>query len=113
MTAFEVRATGDAFVVEIDDELDAMTVGALEGAIADAERRAAADGRVVVSLERCGYCDSSSISALLRAWRRLAGRFFVVVPPLGQCRRIFEITSIAQQAFVVDDMPEALSKISA
>ncbi len=113
MSAFEVRATGDAFVVEIDDELDAMTVGLLEGAIADAERRAAAGGRVVVSLERCGYCDSSSISVILRAWRRLPERFFVVVPPLGQCRRIFEITSIAQQSFVVDDMAEALSQVSA
>ena len=106
----EIRTFATAVVIEPDDDLDYGTIPLLEAAIADAEAAATNDRRIFVSLERCPYCDSSTIGALLRAAARIGDRFFIVVPETSRCHRIFAIASLHRLPFVVDSLPEALAE---
>jgi anti-anti-sigma factor len=64
-------------------------IAALNGAVTDAT------GPLVVDLSRVGFMDSTGLSLLVRAQRRMRGRGrgFAVVCPDGSVRRIFEITN--------------------
>jgi len=89
---FEVERRGDASIIHVDDDLDIASKDHLSDALARAEQAAAP--RVIVSLERCLYCDSSGLAELIRAHKRLGTALIVVVPPASQCRRIFEIAGL-------------------
>ncbi len=90
---FEVERRGDACIVHVDEDLDIACKERL-GASVEAAEGVDSPRLIVVSLERCAYCDSSGLAELLKAYKRLRQRLVVVVPSGSQCRRIFEITGL-------------------
>ena len=72
-----------------------------------------AEGPVVVDLCEVGFIDSSGISTLLNALRRLTRqrRKMVVVCPPGALRRAFELLGLAGPLELLDSRDEALSAV--
>ncbi len=90
---FDVERRGDASIVHIDEDLDIACRERL-GASIEAAERMDSPRLIVISLERCAYCDSSGLAELLKAYKRLRQHLVVVVPSGSQCRRVFEITGL-------------------
>ncbi len=49
---------------------------------------------LVVNLTECSYIDSTGLSVLVRAKRRLGDAFSVIAHPEGMVRRILELTQL-------------------
>lgn len=78
----------------------------MESAIALAEQGAE---RIIVSLEYCRYCDSSALSVLFKARKRLGSRLVVVVPSTATTREIFAITGMTEMLELKEDLLSALN----
>ena len=72
-----VEQRGISTVIHVEHDLDIASAPMLDASIrlAEAEER-----RVIVSLERCSYCDANGLTVLLRAKRRNGSNFAIVVP---------------------------------
>ncbi len=87
-------------------EIDISTVPHLEEQLCEA--RTDDPFSVVVSLERCTYCDSSGLSTLLRHARQTPN--FVVVSPEGSdVRRLLRLAGVEKALGVVNDLDAALA----
>lgn len=103
-----LRAGGLPRLYEIHEEIDLSCADELE-----AELNTVADrepGAFVVSLEHCGYVDSSGLRALVR-FHRIHPDTVLVVPPSTQVRRVFEITDLVRSLGIADSAPTALARI--
>lgn len=89
---YEIERREDVSIVDVDDDLDCASQARLRTSIESAERFGARI--VIVSLVSCEYCDSSGLSELIIAQRRLGLRFHVIVPPGARCRRVFDLTGL-------------------
>jgi anti-anti-sigma factor len=99
-----VQQVGDALVIHVNDHLDIVSARSLASTIQ------LADGvqRIVVSLERCGFCDSAGLSVLVRAHKRHGTRFFVVLSEEAPCRRSFSVTGLSTLLQMVPTVQRAL-----
>ncbi|GAC1307962.1 MAG: hypothetical protein NVSMB19_20960 [Vulcanimicrobiaceae bacterium] len=104
---FETERREGACIVHVVDDLDIVSKDRLAEVLAAAERLH--DPILVVSLERCSYCDSTGLAELLKVQRRLGARFAVVVPLGSQCRRIFEIAGLTSVIRVCSSIDAALA----
>jgi len=91
---FDVHQVGEATIIDVAEDLDMCTSSALESTI----NLAALDlsKRVIVSLEKCLYCDASGLNVLVKARKRLGSMLLVVVPRANRIRRIFHITGLEE-----------------
>lgn len=99
----------DVVVIAASGEIDRSTVPQLS----DSLRRAALAGRgpVLVDLGSVSFLDTSAISVLLGALRRLkrGGRKLLLACPPGNVRRLFELTGLAATFAVFPNRQAALA----
>jgi len=105
-TMFDVEKSGSATVVHVRADIDVLTSESFRQTIVGAERDA---DRVVISLLDCPYLDSTGLTVLIAAQRRLGDRLSVVVAERGNVRKIIEIASLAQFLRIVPSLESALS----
>src|SRR5215212_8511694 len=86
------RSAGQA--LELVGELDAASAPALRERLAEIATRG--KGPLVIDLTRLDFIDSTGLSVLLNAKRRLTrrGRGFALACPPGHVRRILEVTQL-------------------
>ena len=115
MTAsFKVSAesTSALHTVSVAGELDQSTAPELRAALASAFGEAQ-DG-VLVDLSDCNFIDSTGLSLLVEAKRRLSeeDRRFGVCCPDADVRRLLELTGIDQAVGLFDTRAEAEAALS-
>jgi anti-sigma B factor antagonist len=91
----EGRGDG-AQALELVGELDVASAPALRERLAEVATRGG--GPLVVDLTDLNFIDSTGLSVLLNAKRRLTrrGRGFAIVCPPGHVRRILEVTQLLE-----------------
>ncbi len=104
---FYIERKSDVTILKIWQNLDLGS----QAAFYDAFRAVSAPDcrRVIVSLERCAYCDTAGLNVLLRMHESLGSRLTVVVPPDNNSRRAFEVCRIGSSMPVAGSMREALA----
>jgi anti-sigma B factor antagonist len=105
----DIGEIGDVSIVRITDEVDIVSAPRLEHVIKTIELTGSR--RILLSLEDCSYCDSTCLNIVLRAVQRIGSRLAIVVPIGTKARRIFEVTGIANMAFVYPSLDEALAAV--
>jgi anti-anti-sigma factor len=83
-------AAANVDLLRIDGDVDVFAAPNLLNLIDEAPEGA----KVVVDLSRCGYFDSSGVTALIRAYKIRGANLRVVVPEDAVIRKVFEITGM-------------------
>ena len=101
------RLQDGTFVVSVAGELDLYTVPELEQALLGVD---GADA-VVVELSRCTFIDSTALTSLLAAKRRLgpAQARLGIVAPSAEIRRPFELTGLDREFAFHPSLDSALN----
>jgi anti-sigma B factor antagonist len=111
--AFRVEAdsSADLHAVSVFGELDQATAPKLRSALGAALD--ARDKAVLVDLSDCGFIDSTGLSLLVEAKRRLAedDRRFAVCCPDADVRRLLELTGIDEAVGLFDSRDEAIAAL--
>jgi anti-anti-sigma factor len=102
---YNVTQYGDGCLIRVEHDLDTITSPSLASAIELAA--SGTPGRVIVSLERCFYCDASALTVLLRAKLVLGARFSIFVPHENRICRLFEITGLTQRLGLIASISPA------
>ncbi len=63
---------------------------------------------ILVAFGECTYIDTSGITALVGANRKLGERLHVIVPHNSKIRKIFEVTGLHRTLLVHDDFRAAI-----
>jgi anti-sigma B factor antagonist len=111
---FRVEAESDhgLHTVSVAGELDQGTAPELRGALADV----LGDGGspVLVDLSDCNFIDSTGLSLLVEAKRRLGDerRRFAVCCPDPDVRRLLELTGIDRAVGLFDTRDEAVKELA-
>jgi anti-sigma B factor antagonist len=112
--AFRVEADpgADLHTVSVIGELDQATAPQLRSALGDA--LGVQSTPVLVDLTDCGFIDSTGLSLLVEAKRRLAedDRQFAVCCPDADVRRLLELTGIDEAVGLFDSKDEAVAALS-
>ena len=96
----------------VSGELDQGTAPELRGALADA---LGGGGRgVIVDLSECGFIDSTGLSLLVEAKRKLSDedRPFAVCCPDADVRRLLELTGIDRAISLFDSRDDAVAALN-
>jgi anti-sigma B factor antagonist len=98
-------------LVAVRGELDMASALALAGPLTDIANDG--DGSVVVDLTDLLFMDSTGMSVLLNARRRLTrqGRGMLVVCPAGPVLRVFELTSMVETLRVQPSREAAMAAL--
>ena len=101
----------EACLVTMDGELDGRSAGALIAALSPAVVESG-DGPLIVDLCGARFMDSTGMSVLVNASRRLLrqGRGFAVICRPGPVMRVFELTGLGDTLRVSADLDEALAR---
>jgi anti-anti-sigma factor len=94
-----------ASVLHVFDEVDLSTAHELE---AEVNLLLGAD-RCVVDLSECRYIDTSTITVLIRAFRRLGNQLRIVVPLRSHIERIFGLAGLHDVLPIVPTLDRALA----
>jgi anti-sigma B factor antagonist len=112
--AFRVEADSstDLHTVTVFGELDQATAPQLRTALGDALGIRAKP--VLIDLSDCGFIDSTGLSLLVEAKRKLAedDRRFAVCCPDVDVRRLLELTGIDEAVGLFDSKDEAVAALS-
>lgn len=113
-TPFRVEAMSvdGLLTLSVAGELDQGTAPELRGALAEAFGGGA--HAVLVDLSSCGFIDSTGLSLLVEAKRRLAdeNRPFAVCCPDADVRRLLELTGIDRAVGLFDSRDEAVAALA-
>jgi anti-anti-sigma factor len=104
---FHVYEQDGVNIIEVACDLDIASSGALASAIELAAHMPYE--RTIVNLVDCQYCDSTGLSVLVRAKRRLGERLAIVGPSRTSGRRAFDITELTEALALCTSLQEALS----
>ncbi len=111
--AFKVEAEsdGDLHTVMVHGELDQGTAPQLRGVLGAAMGDSATS--VLVDLTECDFIDSTGLSLLVEAKRRLGEerRAFGVCCPDADVRRLLELTGIDEAIGLFDTRDEAVAAL--
>jgi anti-sigma B factor antagonist len=107
----DISHAGGADVVDVRGELDAGSALGLAGPLTNIANDG--EGDVVLDLTELSFMDSTGMSVLLNARRRLTrqGRQLLVVCPSGPVMRLFELTSLIDTLRVHPSKNAALAAI--
>jgi anti-sigma B factor antagonist len=99
--------------VSVSGELDQGTAPELRGALAEALGDDLSS--VLIDLSDCNFIDSTGLSLLVEAKRRLAdeSRRFAVCCPDDDVRRLLELTGIDQAVGLFNSRDEAITTLTA
>lgn len=95
-------------VVSVAGYVDIATAPRLAEAL-DAAAQSGASA-IVVSLQRCDYCDSTGLTVLLKRAEAISD-FFVAVPSESPVRRVFRIANVEQALGVVETVADAKKRL--
>lgn len=103
---------GGAQALVLTGELDAASAPALRERMAEVATRG--HGPLVIDLSTLEFIDSTGLSVLLNAKRRLTrrGRGFALVCPPGHVRRILEVTQLLDTLECHDSREDALGALT-
>ncbi len=111
---FKVRADKEdgLHTVSVYGELDQGTAPELRSTLADSVGDG--DVAILVDLSDCDFIDSTGLSLLVEAKRRLSDerRRFAVCCPDADVRRLLELTGIDQAVGLFDTRDEAVAALS-
>jgi anti-anti-sigma factor len=101
-----------AQALELVGELDVASAPALRERLAEVAIRGG--GPLVIDLSDLNFIDSTGLSVLLNAKRRLTrrGRGFAVVCPPGHVRRILEVTQLVEALGCHGSREDALGAVA-
>ena len=107
----DAQTEGSLHTVCIDGELDQSTASELRSALATAV--GAGSGSVLVDLSDCGFIDSTGLSLLVEAKRRLLEdqRLFGVCCVDADVRRLLELTGIDQAVGLFETRDDAIAAL--
>ena len=118
-TEFKVQVReleGGIRTFSVAGELDQATAPELRNPLLDAV--AGGDGKILVDLSDCSFMDSTGLSVLVEARKRIASggageesRFGICCPDV-QVRRLLEITGVDHAIGVHDTKDQALAALS-
>jgi anti-sigma B factor antagonist len=108
----EAESSADLHTVSVFGELDQATAPQLRRALGDA--LGSPERSVLVDLSDCGFIDSTGLSLLVEAKRKLAEdeRRFAVCCPDADVRRLLELTGIDEAVGLFDSREEAVAALS-
>jgi anti-anti-sigma factor len=103
-----VGALGDIPIAYIDEDVDFFTAPTLRSLL-----KSASDGHdgLVISFERCRYCDASGITVLLEFQKRFGDRLAVVVSREAQFRRILNLFGLLRTLDVFESIEPAVARL--
>jgi anti-anti-sigma factor len=104
---FHVHERGGINVIDVSRNLDIASSSALLSAIELAAGMPYQ--RTVVNLIDCRFCDSTGLSVLVRAKRRMRDRIVIVGPSRREGRRVFELTELTEALALCSTLEEALT----
>ena len=98
----QVRRAGARTIVSVTGDLDVLTAPRLRDRLVDVIDGGASD--VLVDLTPCEFIDSSGLSSLVTALKRMraAGGELALVCPSGNVRRLIEVVAL-DQVFQIHD----------
>jgi len=103
---YDIQTQESTTIVSVVGDFD-MSSSAVFAIIADLSNEPL--GRLIISLERCTYCDSSALTMLVRTHKKMQRELLLVVlPEDSKCRRIFEITGLTKMLRVVPSLEAAI-----
>ena len=108
----DITNSGDTTLVSVSGELDALSAGELDEAIApllaDSDLRG-----LVVDLSGVDFLDSSGLGVCIKAIKavRQQGAEISFVVTSSRVRRVFEVTGIDQSVVVADDLVSAIEVV--
>ena len=94
--------------LKVAGEIDLASAPRLDEMLSVARERS--PGSLIVSLQRCDYCDSTGLSVLIRHAKEVQN-FCLVVPPESHLRKIFRLTNLEEPLGVVDTMADAMRRM--
>jgi len=99
--------------LELTGELDAASAPALRERLAEVATRG--EGPLVIDMSALSFIDSTGLSVLINAKRRLTrrGRGLALVCPPGHVRRILEVTQLLDTLDCYESRAEALAAVAA
>jgi anti-sigma B factor antagonist len=108
---YELRSSrrGEAFVVEVDGEIDLGTSGEFEDVLVSLPRDVT---RVVVDLAAITFLDSSALNVLVRQEKELTARgveLTLVIPPATPAAAIFQLTHLTETFTIVPTVEQAVA----
>lgn len=106
------KSEGSLHTVSVDGELDHSTAGELRSAFATALTEGS--GSVLVDFSDCTFIDSTGLSLLVEAKRRLSEeqRLFGVCCAAAEIRRLLELTGIDQAVGLFETRDEAIAALN-
>lgn len=115
-TSFTVEAgyARGVYTLGVVGELDQATVPDLRARIGEAI--GTGDGSILIDLSRCDFIDSTGISLLVEAQRKIDGleaRRLVVCCPGAEVRRLLDLTGVGALLGVFDGRDKALDEVAA
>ncbi|UJA19483.1 STAS domain-containing protein [Thermoleophilia bacterium SCSIO 60948] len=102
------------YTLGVVGELDQATVPDLRARIGEAI--GTGDGSILIDLSRCDFIDSTGISLLVEAQRKIDGlerRRLVVCCPGAEVRRLLDLTGVGTLLGVFAGRDEALDEVAA
>jgi anti-sigma B factor antagonist len=108
----DISRVDSAHVLDVRGELDIASALGLAGPLTDIASDS--DGPVVLDLSGLSFMDSTGMSVLLNARRRLTrqGRRMLVVCPSGPVMRVLELTSLVDTLHVHPTREAALGSLN-
>jgi anti-sigma B factor antagonist len=108
----DISRLDSADLLAVNGELDIASALALAGPLSAIANDG--DGSVVIDLSGLSFMDSTGMSVLLNARRRLTrqGRGMLVVCPAGAVLRVFELTSMVETLRVHPSREAALAALN-
>ncbi len=99
--------------VNVAGELDQATVPELKRVLGEALEWK--NGAVFVDLSDCGFIDSTGLSLLVQAQRRLTEdqRGFAICCPRAEVKRLLQLTGIDEAVGMFDSRDEAIAALRA
>jgi anti-sigma B factor antagonist len=99
--------------VSVTGELDQATVPELKQALSDA-LGSQTNGAIFVDLSDCEFIDSTGLSLLVQAQRRLTeeDRGFAICCPQADVKRLLQLTGIDQAVGTYDTRDEAIAALN-
>jgi anti-anti-sigma factor len=94
--------------VEFPYEVDFSNVGAIRDALIPLGDT---DSPLIISFERCQYCDSTGISVLVTLHKKLGNRLVLAVPPGSQIRQILQIARLLERFPIADSTEAAVARL--
>jgi len=95
----------NAEILHVFGDADIATAPELENSINEIDTGLP----LIVDLSECGFIDTTAISVLVRAFKRLGDMFRIVVTPRSHIERVLDITRLPAIISVSSSLEEALS----